>query len=164
MIEVYDLDRRSLDEQERRTGTLLDVEPARVVSHDGDLLSIETTLPTADAWPWFTDPALLSRWWVPEAATDIRTGGAYRFSWPEAGWTLTGTYLVVEPPHRLAFTWSWDHDDLPPRRVDVGFGGAEEASKVSIRHAYGNEEERDGYRDGWLHFLGVLAETIGDDS
>jgi uncharacterized protein YndB with AHSA1/START domain len=110
-----------------------------------------------DAW---TQPELLTRWWPQVAEVDLRPGGEYHFSWPSMDWHLRGSYTVVEPPHRLAFTWNWDHEDAPERTVVMHFAPLPEGgTRLTLRHGtYTAEdtEEREGHLSGWLHFLGRL--------
>lgn len=50
-----------------------------------------------------TEKAELEAWFVKEATIDLRVGGAMRLFWgPE---TVEGTFLDVDPPRRLVFTW-----------------------------------------------------------
>ena len=50
-----------------------------------------------------TDKADLEAWFVKEATIDLRVGGALRLVWdPES---VEGTFLEVDPPRRLVFTW-----------------------------------------------------------
>jgi len=50
-----------------------------------------------------TEKAELEAWFVKEATIDLRVGGALRLFWdPE---TVEGTFLDVDPPRRLVFTW-----------------------------------------------------------
>lgn len=50
-----------------------------------------------------TDKAELEKWFVKEAMIDLRVGGALRLFWdPES---VEGTYLEVDAPHRVVFTW-----------------------------------------------------------
>ena len=50
-----------------------------------------------------TDKADLEAWFVKEATIDLRVGGALRLFWdPES---VEGTFLEVDPPHRVVFTW-----------------------------------------------------------
>ena len=64
-----------------------------------------------DEW---TDAARLAEWMCPRPArclnveADPRIGGTVRFDIEEAGRTfrVSGTYLTLERPHRVAFTWS----------------------------------------------------------
>jgi uncharacterized protein YndB with AHSA1/START domain len=58
--------------------------------------------------------------WVVEAATDLRVGGTHHIAWgpsPAHMWREEGTFDVVEPPHRLAYT----SRHIPPE--DEGPGG-----------------------------------------
>ncbi len=50
-----------------------------------------------------TEKADLEAWFVKEATIDLRVGGALRLFWdPES---VEGTFLEVDPPHRVVFTW-----------------------------------------------------------
>ncbi len=50
-----------------------------------------------------TEKAELEAWFVKEATIDLRVGGALRLFWdPEL---VEGTFLDVDPPRRLVFTW-----------------------------------------------------------
>jgi hypothetical protein len=64
-----------------------------------------------DEW---TDATRLAEWMCPRPArclnveADPRVGGTVRFDVEEAGRTfrVSGNYLTLERPHRVAFTWS----------------------------------------------------------
>ncbi len=119
-------------------------------------------VPPGTLFAYWTEPELLRRWWPPEAEVDQMVGGQYHFSWPTMDWHLRGTYSAFEPARRLAFDWNWDHDDLPPRQVDLLFepsplGG----TRLTLTHgAYGDsvreQEDRQGHIDGWSTFLPQL--------
>lgn len=105
---------------------------------------------------WFVDPVLLVQWWPSEAETDPVVDGRFRLYWDGPGVTLRGEYVEVVPGERLVFTWSWDHDELPPRRVDIGFQRSDRGTLVTIEHEAGTDDERGDYVDGWTHFLARL--------
>jgi uncharacterized protein YndB with AHSA1/START domain len=46
----------------------------------------------------------LERWFLTKAEIDLRPGGTIRFAW-ELGTFEVGKFLVLEPPHRLSYTW-----------------------------------------------------------
>jgi len=50
-----------------------------------------------------TDKAELEAWFVKEATVDLRVGGALRLFWDPT--SVEGTFLEVDPPHRVVFTW-----------------------------------------------------------
>jgi uncharacterized protein YndB with AHSA1/START domain len=62
----------------------------------------------------WTDPAKLAGWMCPrparclDAAADPQIGGVVRFDIEEAGqrFRVSGNYLTLDRPHRVAFTWS----------------------------------------------------------
>jgi uncharacterized protein YndB with AHSA1/START domain len=67
-----------------------------------------------------TQPEPLAKWWGPRDFTspslelDVRVGGSYRIAMqPPDGdlFYLTGEYLEVDPPSRLAYTFRWEDPD-----------------------------------------------------
>lgn len=70
------------------------------------------------AW---TDPEVLRRWWAagadwdtPVADVDLRPGGRYRLAMRDPGsgdvFVVGGEYTEVDPPERLVYTWTWEHE------------------------------------------------------
>ena len=127
-----------------------------------DSVHVERAVPgePGTTFEWFTDPVLLTRWWPTEAELDVRPGGAYRLFWDGPQVTLRGEYVSVDPGRRLEFTWSWDHDDLPPRHVAIGFARSDLGSLVTVDHEAPTSSEQSDYRDGWEHFLGQLVTEL----
>src|ERR1041385_9149684 len=60
-------------------------------------------------------------WDTPTAEVELRVGGRIRVVMRDpadgAEYGATGEYTVVEPPHRLVFTWVWDHDPDRPQLI-----------------------------------------------
>lgn len=110
----------------------------------------------------FVDPELLVRWWPTQADTDPRVDGEYRMFWEGQGVTLRGRYRMVVPGKQLAFSWKWDHEDLPPRLVDVIFKASPRGCVVSVTHDAGSDDEASDYTNGWIHFLGRLQKAVSD--
>jgi uncharacterized protein YndB with AHSA1/START domain len=111
------------------------------------------------AFAAFVEPELLARWWQATAVTDPRPGGSYHMTWDGPGWHLRGEYTEVSPARRLAFTWSWDHEDVETD-VTIDFHPIDGGTRVDVTHRYSTDEERDGYVEGWLHFLPRIADTV----
>jgi len=110
------------------------------------------------AW---TDRADLTRWWgVPgeyettTAEVDVREGGHYRFAGTSAqlgSFEVTGEYRVVDPPHRLAYTWnpSWD-EGAHGSVVELHFEAKDGGTRLVVEHtAFATESARDDHRSGW---------------
>lgn len=107
----------------------------------------------------FTDANALVSWWSETAETDPKTGGYLHLAWPAMGWDLRGEYLALEATS-VNFTWSWDHEDLPVRVVEVEAVPQYEGVGLTIRHDAGSEAEAQSYVDGWIHFLPRLEEFL----
>lgn len=68
----------------------------------------------------FTELDALCAWWgpegmdLPEASLDLKVGGAYDFHMrnSEGGiHRVHGTYVEIDAPERLVFTWQWVRDE-----------------------------------------------------
>ena len=134
-------------------------------------LQLEFTIdaPVAVVWDaWSSADALAAWWWNHWAdvtiSADVRPGGAYRIDAPAHGFTVSGEYLVVEPRHRLAFTWVWTDEDgaLRDEAVDVTFSESGSGSALVIRHTgpWGTSGPAESYRQGWDFVLAELARRI----
>jgi uncharacterized protein YndB with AHSA1/START domain len=110
-----------------------------------------------DAW---TSEEVLRRWFrgqrgfdTPEAEVDLRVGGAVRVVMrdPEKGelYGGGGEYTEIDPPKRLAFTWTWDrepHDTL----IEIDFEEADGATTVHFTHSgLWSQEAADSHERGW---------------
>jgi len=121
-----------------------------------------------EAW---TSPEVLRRWWAaqpdwtsPEAEVDLRVGGRYRLAMRNAeGEThaVTGVYIQIDPPSRLAYTWAWEELDHPDSQVTVEFRGEGEGTTVVITHAgLPDEAEREQHGHGWNGCLDNLGRRV----
>jgi uncharacterized protein YndB with AHSA1/START domain len=123
-------------------------------------------LTPADAFRALVEPALLVRWWPPEAEVDAHEGGAYCMRWPQQGWQLRGRFLALAPPERLDFTWRWDHEpELPERTVRIVIAPHGPGSLLTLFHGSYDRSARDqadrqSHHDGWQHFLARLQELV----
>jgi uncharacterized protein YndB with AHSA1/START domain len=116
---------------------------------------------TPDAvFRYFTDPALYRRWQGDDAELDPRPGGLYRVLMPGRA-TVEGTYLVVEPPGRVVFTWGWvGSDAVPPGSTTVEVTLTADGDETVIRLVHRglpSEASRDEHADGWHHFVTRLT-------
>jgi uncharacterized protein YndB with AHSA1/START domain len=121
----------------------------------------ELPVSPATAFAHFVDPELLTNWWPTEAETDPVIDGEYRMFFAGPDVTLRGRYRRIDPGKQLAFTWKWDHEDLPPRLVDVIFKPSPRGCVVDITHDAGSDDEASDYTNGWRHFLGRLNKVLG---
>jgi uncharacterized protein YndB with AHSA1/START domain len=116
------------------------------------------------AW---TQPTLLVRWWGPQgvacpaAEMDLRVGGCYRIAnqFPDATvvW-IAGTFEVIEPPHRLTYTWKLESQKGPMERVTVCFEAHGGATEVVVTHErIRDESARTSHEHGWIGCLDSLV-------
>lgn len=131
-------------------------------------IRIERVLPATigrvyDAW---TRADLLVRWYCPnprlelKVDADVRPGGAYVV---EMGpHVVRGTYLEVDPPHRLVFSWKWDGTDDDPTRVEVELTEVPDGTRMLLSHTgFATAEDAANHRTGWDPEIERLAAVLG---
>ncbi len=126
-----------------------------------------------DAW---TSEEVMRRWFhgqqaweTPVAEVDLRLGGTVRVVMRDP---LKGTehgggghYTEIDPPHRLAFTWTWDSDD---RETLIELDFEEVDGVTTVRLTHNNLRDRESvlnHEDGWgvcLDNLEQVLETAGN--
>src|SRR3954451_4708665 len=108
----------------------------------GLVLRIERTFdaPIEDVFEAWTSAEVMRRWFkprqgwgTPSAAVDLRVGGAIRVvmrdpDGAEVG--ARGEYTVIERPHRLAFTWTFDDDPSNQQMIELEFTEEDGATTV----------------------------------
>jgi uncharacterized protein YndB with AHSA1/START domain len=121
-----------------------------------------------DAW---TSEEVMRRWFhgrhdweTPEAKVDLRIGGAVRVVMrdPEKGAEHGGggRYTEIDPPTRLAFTWTWDED---PREtlIELDFEEAEGVTTVRFTHSNLRDEESvRSHKEGWTTCFDNLERAL----
>lgn len=115
----------------------------------------------AEVFEAWTDPKKLSQWSAPEGVTvdlvevDLAVGGKYhiRMKSPEAvEFNAVGVYRIIEPPHRLQYTWRWEEQehDVGETVVTIEFVDIGGATEVRLTHdLFPNDEAKSGHADGW---------------
>lgn len=126
--------------------------------------TVTVAAPPERVFAAFTDPAELAAWFWPERfatayTLDVREGGAFHVRSDAMGMGVSGRYVEVAPPARLAMTWAWDGEDGPESHVLVEIGAtAAGGSEVRVTHsANASAAARDGHGQGWHDCLGRLA-------
>ncbi|MDQ3653531.1 MAG: SRPBCC domain-containing protein [Chloroflexota bacterium] len=95
------------------------------------------------------------------------------------GWDVRGALAIdglddagvaLCTPDTLAYSWSWDHEPDQPARTVIVRGEPDGGGTIlTLTHGPyrpsspalpGEDEDRAGHRDGWLHFLPKLHEAI----
>lgn len=111
-------------------------------------------------FPFFTDPAKMTRWKGVTADLDARPGGIYRVNITGRD-IAQGKYVEVVPHSRVVFTWGWEGEGnpVPPgsSTVDVTLTPDGDETVVRLRHYDLPADQRDGHREGWQHYMERLA-------
>ena len=105
--------------------------------------------------------------WIGDAAhLDARVGGTFALG--VRGNPARGEYVVVEPPHRVVFTWGGEgRAGFPPgsSTTEVMLRAEEDDTVVTLTHRdLPSEEYRRSHREGWAEFLAVLVGVAGPSS
>jgi uncharacterized protein YndB with AHSA1/START domain len=113
------------------------------------------------AW---TDPEAIKRWsasgdlTVAVAEVDLRVGGRYRIHMQAPDGTVnkvTGVYQLVDPPRRVAYTWSWENwPEAGETLVTVEFHDRGAQTELVLTHErFPNTEIRGRHEQGWTGAL-----------
>jgi len=111
--------------------------------------------PLQSVWSALTEAEAIRGWMGDESEVevDLRPGGRYRLF----GGETTGEFRVIDPPHRLAY--SWRQGEWPAAWKDslVEWDLRPDGSSTHIRlqHSqFPNDEEATGHDEGWdLYWL-----------
>jgi uncharacterized protein YndB with AHSA1/START domain len=121
-----------------------------------------------EAW---TSEEVLRRWFhaepdwdTPTAQVDLRPGGALRVIMhdPDKDREIGGGghYTVIEPPTRLAFTWTWDGEDRQTL-IELEFEEAEGVTTVRMTHSgHADAEAVSRHEYGWSNCLANLERAL----
>jgi uncharacterized protein YndB with AHSA1/START domain len=156
-----------------------------VTEPDGVEVSVRITAAPQQVFGYFTDPQRYVEWMGSEARLEPVPGGVYRVRMGD-GFAAAGTFVAVEPPRRVVFTWGWaddeaaqhvirEHDEdarpggsaLPPgsTRVVVNLDAEDGGTRLTLRHHdLPSDELREAHRVAWQAYLPRLAaRAAGDD-
>jgi uncharacterized protein YndB with AHSA1/START domain len=146
----------------------------RVAEEAARVVRIERTFdaPAEDVFDAWTSPEVIRRWFKPaqgwqepSAEVDLRVGGTIRVVMRtpegepvEAG----GEFTLIERPHRLAFTWTFDDDPSNQQMIELEFTERDGATSVLFVNSNISEEKRrDQQYDGWSTCLDNMETVVG---
>jgi uncharacterized protein YndB with AHSA1/START domain len=126
-------------------------------------------------FPYLTDPARYVEWMGSQAVLEPVPGGVYRVRMRD-GFEAAGTFVEVEAPHRVVFTWGWAGEDAARHvfdeqarqdpaalergstRVAVSLEEDGGGTCLTLRHHdLATDALRDAHREAWQTYLGRLA-------
>jgi uncharacterized protein YndB with AHSA1/START domain len=122
-------------------------------------------------WQCLVDVDKATRWMGETASFDAWPGGAYRIG-VIPGHTAAGTFVELDPPRRLVYTWGWEPGEDGPNRVPPGTTTIEielvptgDGTTLRFSHTgLPSAEAAESHAHGWDHYLERLAIAArGDD-
>ena len=138
----------------------------------GDAVVHELVLPAppAEIFDMFVEAEKLVTWIGISAELEARPDGGFRFELMP-GQYCEGRYVIIEPPHRVVFTWGWSDPSMgvPPgsSTVEVTFEPQAAGSGTLLRLVHrglpDTDRERLLHDDGWTRFLARLQAVVAGE-
>jgi uncharacterized protein YndB with AHSA1/START domain len=144
-----------------------------VTEDSGHVIRIERTFGASaeevfDAW---TSPEVMRRWFhpasdwgTPEAEVDLRVGGKVRVVMRKPDGTeveAQGKYTLIDRPHRLVMTWTFDDDPSNEQLLELDFSESEGSTTVRLVNNRISTDGRRGAQDeGWQGCLDELERAL----
>ncbi|MDQ1360682.1 MAG: hypothetical protein QOJ44_1059 [Acidimicrobiaceae bacterium] len=123
--------------------------------------SVRIAAPPEVVFPYFTDPQLMVTWIGERVDLDARPGGTFAVDFGDSA--ARGSYVAVEPPHRVVFTWGIPEDAvLPPgsSTVEVVFVADGADTIVNLTHSDLPPDREPSHREGWERCMGALVAAL----
>jgi uncharacterized protein YndB with AHSA1/START domain len=139
----------------------------------GHVVQIERTFaaPAEQVFDAWTSPAVMRRWlhcdpgWdTPVATVDLRVGGGIRVVMRSTDGTevvAQGRFTLIDRPHRLVMTWTFNDDPSNKQLLALSFSESEGATTVTLVNSrISTDERRDGQAKGWHGCLDELDRLL----
>jgi uncharacterized protein YndB with AHSA1/START domain len=121
-----------------------------------------------DAW---TSPEVMRRWFhcapdweTPKAEVDLQVGGKVRVVMRKPDGTeveARGEYTVIDRPHRLVMTWTFDDEPSNEQLIELSFSEVEGSTTVlMVNSSISTDERRDAQDQGWRGCLDELERVV----
>jgi uncharacterized protein YndB with AHSA1/START domain len=111
---------------------------------------------------YFTDPVRMVEWFGTQATLDPRPGGACRIR-TAGGAVMAGTYVEVDPPRRIVFTWGFEPEvfatPAASTTVEVTLTPDGDGTVLHLAHGGIAPDGVPFHRAGWTHYLARLADA-----
>jgi uncharacterized protein YndB with AHSA1/START domain len=111
-----------------------------------------------EVFPYFVEPELLVQWIGTWADLRPEPGGIFALDMGDVA--VRGTFVAVEPPERVVFTWGVPgRDSLPPgsTTVEVRLRADGDETIVELLHHDLPAEARPSHQTGWDSQLATLV-------
>jgi uncharacterized protein YndB with AHSA1/START domain len=116
-----------------------------------------------EIFPYLTESSLITQWLFGNSAELLpEPGGAFVVNTDDM--QVRGEYLVVEPPHRISFTWGIvGNAELPAgsTTVDITLTTEGVGTLVQLLHRDVPSTRREDHASGWVACLDRLSHVAG---
>jgi uncharacterized protein YndB with AHSA1/START domain len=144
-----------------------------VTDEIGHVVRIERTFaaPAEDVFDAWTSSEVMRRWFhcapdwdTPEAVVDLRVGGQVRVvmrkpDGSEAG--ARGEYTLIDRPHRLVMTWTFDDDPSNEQLMELSISESEGSTTVLlVNSGISSDQRREAQDWGWRGCLDQLERAL----
>ncbi len=150
------------------------ITPTTQITPDNDCVVAEIFIaaPRERIFQALTDPQQAVRWWgqngkyhFTEFHMDVRVGGKWSCAGPSedmgTNFTVHGEFLDVDPPRKLAYTWS---SSWMPANTQVQWELEEQGSGTLLKLTHtgfaGSADQAKGHSLGWTLVLGWLQAFV----
>ena len=146
----------------------------RVAEEAARVVRIERTFdaPAEDVFDAWTNEEVMRRWFIPSdgwqeptAEVDLRVGGTIRVVMhdpdgePVEAW---GEYTLIERPHRLAFTWTFQDDPSNQQMIELEFTERDGVTTVLfVNSDISEQRRRDAQYEGWSTCFDEMERVLG---
>lgn len=121
--------------------------------------TIRISASPAEVFPYLVEPTLLTQWMGTWAELNPEQGGAFSVDMGDT--KVRGTYVSVEPPDRVVFTWGVSGDaTLPPgsTTVEILLKADGDETVVELNHRDLPAVRRPDHEAGWASLLELLRQ------
>ena len=115
--------------------------------------------PRDTIFDFLVKPEMMLRWMGTEVELEPEPGGRF---WLDTNGTniASGSYVEVDRPNRVVFTWGWEGSaDVPPgsSTVTITLTADGDDTVLDLFHAGLPGGPEDKHSEGWTYFLGRLT-------
>jgi uncharacterized protein YndB with AHSA1/START domain len=139
----------------------------------GRMLRIERSFdaPAEEVFDAWTNPEVMRRWlhcgpdWdTPVARVDLRVGGEVRIVMRQPDGRQSGAhgeYTVIDRPHRLVMTWTFDEHPSNRQLIELIFSESHGLTTVVLTNRHiSTDRRRDAQDEGWRGCLDQLERLL----
>jgi uncharacterized protein YndB with AHSA1/START domain len=114
-----------------------------------------------EIFPYLIESDLMVQWIGIRVDLHPEPGGQFALDFDDT--SLRGTFVTVEPPHRVVFTWGVPGSEELPEgssTVEITLTADGDGTLVELTHADLPPDERPKHEAGWNQLLPVLGEKV----